>query len=90
MNIYKTLKPKGIIRNDERRDGLVRIVKGFTSTIAEFVKIKHEAIIKRTDAVVKGLNETTTGILDLAVAEDNYTIEDAEERKELEEKKEED
>lgn len=88
MNIYKT--PKGIIRNDERRNGLVRIVKGFTSTIAEFVKIKHEAIIKRTDAVVKGLNETTTGILDLAVAEDNYTIEDAEERKELEEKKEED
>ena len=79
MNNYKI--PKGIIRNNERRNGLVRIVNGFTSTIAEFVKIKHEAIIKRTDAVVKGLNETTTGILDLAVAEDNYNIEDDKERK---------
>lgn len=88
MNNYKT--PKGIIRNDERRNGLVRIIKGFTLTVAEFIKIKHEAIIKRTDAVVKGLNETTIGILDLAVAEDNYDIEDDEERKELEEKKTED
>lgn len=86
MNNYKT--PKGIIRNDERRNGLVKIIKGLTLTAAEFVKIKHEAIIKRTDAVIKGLNETTTGIIDLAVAEDNYDIEDAEEREieELEEK----
>lgn len=77
---YKT--PKGIIRNDERRNGLVRIVKALTTTAGEFVKIKHEAIIKRTEAIVKGLNETTTGIIDLSVAEDNYTIEDEEERKE--------
>lgn len=89
MNNYKT-RPKGVIRNDERRNGLVRIIKSITITAAEFVKIKHEAIIKRTDAVVNGLNETTIGILDLAVAEDNYDIEDAKERKELEEKKEED
>jgi hypothetical protein len=88
MNNYKT--PKGIVRNDERRNGLVRIIKGITTTAAEFVKIKHEAIIKRTDAVVKGLNETTIGIIDLSVAEDNYTIEDDEERKELEEKEKED
>lgn len=90
MNNYKT--PKEIIRNGARRNGLVKIVKGFTSTVAEFVKIKHEAIIKRTDSIAKGLNETITGILDLAVAEDNYNIEDAEEHKmkELEEKKKED
>ena len=74
--------PKGIIRNDERRNGLVRIVKALTTTAGEFVKIKHEAIIKGTEAIVKGLNETTTGIIDLSVAEDNYTIEDEEERKE--------
>jgi hypothetical protein len=85
MNNYKT--PKGIIRNDERRVGLVKIVKAITTTAGEFVKIKHEAIIKRTEALVNGVNDITIGTIDLSIAEDNYTIEDDEERKELEEKK---
>lgn len=71
--------PKGIIRNDDRREGIMKITKAFTNFIRRSSELKHNHAKDACDNFCVWINDTVSGTVDLCIAEDNYSILDKEE-----------
>lgn len=84
--MYDKRTPKGVIRNDERREGLMKITKAFTNFIRRASELKHNNAKAATDNFCTWVNDTVSGGLDLVIAEDNYGYYDGAEQEALENK----
>lgn len=89
-NNYRNVKePKEVKRNDERKNGIMKIVDAFTQMLENSSEISHDSAKKKMKNFTSWLNGTVDGVTDLMFTEDNYMAYDKQERemKELETKK---
>lgn len=74
-------EPKEVIRNKERKVGIMKIAEAFTSMLETSSEISHDSAKKKMKNFTSWLLGTTDGVTDMIVAESNYAAYDDEERR---------
>lgn len=80
MNYGKEIKE--VRRNNERRDGILKIVNTITGAIKNGFTIAAKTKVAIVENVCDTVNGVTEGIVDLGVSECNYEVLDEYEREE--------
>lgn len=90
MEYRQQKTPKEVVRNGERKEGVMKITDAFTGMLERASEIKHNALKSKMANFTTWVRGTVDGVSDLIFAESNYVAIDAEEirkrNEELEEK----
>lgn len=91
MEYRQQKTPKEVVRNGERKEGIMKITDAFTGMLERASEIKHNSAKSKMTNFTTWVKGTVDGISDLIFAESNYVAIDADETRkknaELETKK---